>query len=61
MKNIDMDSLFLGLQSKMLCDLDYNRSVIDHPGTLGDATELDWIGMLRDFLPARYSIDKAAY
>jgi hypothetical protein len=32
--------------------------LIDHPGAKGDATELDWVKALNEFLPARYQVAK---
>lgn len=32
------------------------RNVTDHPTTLGDHSEVDWTGLVRDFLPERYSV-----
>lgn len=43
----------------MISRLTANRAVIAHPGTKGDAFELNWIGWLTDYLPKRYTIDKA--
>jgi hypothetical protein len=32
------------------------RNVTDHPSVVGEESELDWAGMIRDFLPGRYSV-----
>ncbi len=58
-KTIDLKQLFLSLQKQMIAKLTTNRENILHPGTKGDASEIDWIKMLRDYLPKRYNIDKA--
>jgi hypothetical protein len=55
----DLRSAFIARQEQLLADLGLSRTVADHPGTLGDATELDWAGMLRDVLPQRYGVSKA--
>ncbi|QJA07529.1 hypothetical protein HF520_00570 [Romboutsia sp. CE17] len=58
-KKMDIKILFNGLQEQMKCKLTTNRSIIQHPGTKGDASELNWIEILRKYLPKRYSVDKA--
>lgn len=50
---------FRARQQQLESDLGFGRTVLAHPGTLGDATELDWHGMLADFLPRRYGVAKA--
>ncbi|WP_164910396.1 DUF6602 domain-containing protein [Mycobacteroides franklinii] len=32
------------------------RNVTAHPTTLGDHGEADWVGLIRDFLPTRYTV-----
>lgn len=59
MNKIDLKSLFYGLQTQMAAKLSTNRSVIGHPGAKGDASELNWIQWLKDYLPKRYCVDKA--
>jgi len=56
---IDLRDIFMGLQSQMLAKLTFNRKTILHPGTKGDACELEWIDMLTAYLPSRYCADKA--
>lgn len=58
-KGPSLRDLFLEQQKVLEATLRRNRKVIKHPGTLGDASELDWIGMLSAYLPARYQVDKA--
>lgn len=58
-KRIDLRRVFLGLQEQMIARLSTNREVIRQPGTKGDAAELEWLGMLSDYLPERYRADKA--
>jgi hypothetical protein len=43
----------------MLAKLQTNQESIKHPGTKGDATELNWIEMLESYLPERYKVAKA--
>jgi uncharacterized protein DUF6602 len=58
-KKIDLRRIFIGLQEQMISTLSTNREVIQHPGTKGEAGELQWLGMLNDYLPKRYCADKA--
>ncbi len=57
--SVDLHELFLGLQQQLLTKLDTGRRVIGHPGAKGDASELNWIEMLRSYLPERYAVEKA--
>jgi hypothetical protein len=57
--NIPLKELFSGLQSQMISQLNTNRKFITHPGSKGDALENAWIEWLRNYLPNRYSVDKA--
>ena len=51
--------LLLGaLQEELLAGLKANR-VIGHPGAKGAATEADWLRILQQHLPQRYSADRA--
>lgn len=59
MNKIDLKSLFRGLQDQMKCSLSFNREFIQHPGSKGDSLENTWIEWLRNYLPNRYSVDKA--
>lgn len=59
MSKIDLKLLFAGLQSQMISQLNTNRQFITHPGSKGDALENAWIEWLRNYLPNRYSVDKA--
>lgn len=59
MNNIDLKALFKGLQEQMKCSLAINREFIPHSGSKGDALENTWIEWLRNYLPSRYSVDKA--
>ena len=59
MNKIDLKQLFEGLQGQMVSQLSTNRDFITHPGSKGDALENAWIEWLRNYLPNRYSVDKA--
>lgn len=56
---INLHNLFLGLQDQMTSRLLTNREHITHPGTKGDASELCWLEMLKNYLPQRYRAEKA--
>lgn len=56
---IDIKSLFYGLQQQMQQKLATNRMFILHPGSKGDTLETNWINLLCDYLPQRYSVDSA--
>jgi hypothetical protein len=58
-KRIDLRDVFLGLQARMTASLSNYREVIQHPGTKGDAAELEWRTLLNQYLPKRYSADSA--
>jgi hypothetical protein len=55
----DLAGAFRARQQQLETDLGLGRTVVSHGPTLGDATELDWRGMLADFLPRRYGVTKA--
>ncbi|WP_286971643.1 DUF6602 domain-containing protein [Flavobacterium sp. UBA4854] len=59
MTKIDLKMLFAGLQNQMVAQLNTNREFIEHPGSKGDSLENAWIDWLRNYLPNRYSVDKA--
>lgn len=59
MTEINIKKLFYGLQQQMQQKLQTNRAFIHHPGTKGDTLEINWIKMLCDYLPQRYSVDSA--
>lgn len=56
---VNLRDLFLDLQTEMTQKLNKNRRHITHQGTKGDASELNWLGMLQDYLPKRYMVEKA--
>lgn len=51
MGNIDMTSLFKGMQAQMLATLELGRSQITHSGEMGAAAEESWRKWLKDYLP----------
>jgi hypothetical protein len=58
-QSIDLADLFCKLQDQLLAKQNLVRSAIPHPGTKGDASEVNWLQLLRDYLPSRYQIEKA--
>lgn len=59
MEKINIRNLFYDLQEQMIAKLSTNRRGILHPVAKGDASELNWILWLKDYLPKRYCVDKA--
>ena len=59
MGHIELQKLFAGLQNQMTAQLSTDREFITHPGSKGDALENTWIEWLRNYLPNRYSVEKA--
>ena len=59
MNKVDLSALFCGMQGQMQSQLRTNREFIHHPGSKGDALENAWIEWLQNYLPNRYSVDKA--
>lgn len=58
-RRFDLQRTFLLRQDQLLSTLGVGRGVADHPVAVGDATELNWKGMLESILPARYRVSKA--
>lgn len=59
MNEFDMEQAFLGRQNVLNATLTAGRTVAYHPTAVGDNAELNWIKMLREFLPTRYGVDCA--
>ena len=55
---VDLYALLKSLQSQLAAGLQV-REVLDHPEAKGTASELDWKGMLSQYLPLRYRVSKA--
>lgn len=58
MPEINLSELYTSMQKEMLQTLQTGASAFVHPGTKGDNTEENWINWFREYLPARYKIDK---
>lgn len=54
-----INDFFLALQKQMITRLSSQRDILNHPGTKGDATELNWLEWLKNYIPKRYCVDKA--
>ncbi len=48
-----------GLQAQLEGSLRGSRLAVTHPGARGEASEEDWLRVLKDHLPARYQADRA--
>lgn len=48
-----------GLQARLEGELRGNRSALTHPSARGEASEEDWIHVLKDHIPRRYQADRA--
>jgi hypothetical protein len=48
-----------GLQARLEGELRGNRAAVTHPGARGEASEEDWLRILKDHLPQRYQADRA--
>jgi hypothetical protein len=58
MTDVDLRALFLKRQKEMEATLSTNQE-ITHAPSQGEATEVSWIGMLKQYLPKRYQVEKA--
>jgi len=56
-KKINIQKLFNALDEEMRQKLSSKIDEIYHPTAKGSETELNWIGLLRNYLPERYSVD----
>lgn len=50
---------YAGLQAQLTAGLHSSRVVIDHPGSKGAGTEVNWLEMLQAHLPKRYQAESA--
>lgn len=48
-----------GLQARLEGELRGSRLAVTHPGARGEATEEDWLRVLKEHLPHRYQADRA--
>lgn len=56
-RKINIQKLFTALDEEMRLKLSSKIDQIYHPTTKGDESELNWIGLLRAYLPERYTVD----
>jgi len=54
-----LNEILDGLQLSLEGELKGSRAAFEHPGSKGDATEADWLRILKDHLPNRYQADRA--
>jgi hypothetical protein len=48
-----------GLQARLEGELRGNRAAVLHPSSRGEASQEDWLRVLKDHLPQRYQVDQA--
>jgi len=58
MKKIDLKEIMMGMQAQMDAKLSLSRRTLTHPVAIGDVAELEWIDLLSEYLPKRYSVGK---
>jgi hypothetical protein len=56
-KKINIEKPFSALDEEMRLKLSSKIDEIYHPSAKGDESELNWIGLLRAYLPERYTVD----
>lgn len=56
-KKINIHNLFTALDEEMRLKLSSKIDEIYHPTAKGDEAELNWIGLLKTYLPERYKVD----
>jgi len=56
-QKINMKQLFSALDEEMKMKLSSKIDQIYHPTAKGNETELNWLGLLKNYLPARYKVD----
>ena len=59
MNEKSLSELYSCMQEQMKADLQSSRRAFDHNPTKGEATETNWIEWMKQYLPKRYSVDKA--
>lgn len=52
----DLSAAFAAKQNALLAALNVPAAFTAHGTTIGDASEADWVAMLREFLPGRYGV-----
>ena len=59
MNEWSLKDIFANLNDDIHRRLETSRQSFAHPGTKGDASENVWLGILDEYLPKRYKVDKA--
>lgn len=57
-RRFDIANAFLNLQDQLSASYRAIRAVTSHGPTIGDEAEIDWCGLMRDFLPFRYQVGR---
>lgn len=55
-RKVDLQKAFLQRQKLLSAELEIPLEFTSHPTTIGDASEANWVGMLKAFLPGRYEV-----
>lgn len=58
MPEIDLTTLYSGMQKQMLQKLSTGANAVVHSGAKGDNTESNWINWFQEYLPNRYKVNK---
>lgn len=54
-----LKEIYQEIQNQFVQKLQNSRGVFGHPGTKGEVSESEWIGLLTDYLPHRYKAGRA--
>ena len=54
--SFDIRAAFRNKETELRARFDAIRHVTSHPTPRGDQSEADWIGLMQDFLPSRYTV-----
>lgn len=55
-----LKGLFIASQARLAASLGASQAALTHPGVKGEASENNWLDMLRNHLPHRYRADRAS-
>jgi hypothetical protein len=58
---IDLHRLLLSQQTKLLAEQRADHEAHEHPTALGDAGEINWAHVMRNYLPTRYVVSPKAF
>jgi hypothetical protein len=60
-RTIDLHRLLLSQQTKLLSEQRADHDAHEHPTALGDAGEINWAHVMRNYLPTRYVVSPKAF